>query len=351
MRRTAAAVAIAVATLLLASVATVEAQTGTATPPPPTSAPAGSVSGTVINGTQGTTSVEGVEVQLLALTGAGQVTSEDATVVDGRFTFTPPASATVTYVLRATYQGISYLIEPPILLSPEAPTDQREITVYETTSEAAGLRIDSTVLSLQGLDRARAQLTLQREDQVLNDTDRVYVGGDDRVSLRLPAPEGVIELLDGESLDGESTLDGGIATTTQPLKPGVNLIVTRYLVGYDRAADEYRLRVTAPLPTEHMEIWVPERFVGDIRLGADATGPADQTLQGERWNVIARSGAAGAGEGVTATVEGLSSANAANPLTERPGAAVAAVLALAALLVGVFLLGRLRLGWGGEGAG
>ncbi len=349
MKRTAGAVAFVVATLLLASAASVAAQT--ATPAPSISAPPGSVSGTVVNGTQGTTSVEGVEVQLLALTGSGQVTSEEATVVDGRFTFTPPASATVTYVLRATYQGVSYLVEPPILLSPEVPTDEREITVYETTSEAASLRIDSTVLSLQGLDRAQAQLTLQREDQVLNDTDRVYVGGDDRVSLRLPAPEGVIEMLDSESLEGESTLDGGTATTTQPLKPGVNLIVTRYLVGYDRAADEYRLRVTAPLPTEHMEIWVPERFVGDIDLGADATRSDDQTLQGERWNVIARTGPAGPGEGVTAAVVGLSSANEANPLTQRPGAAVAAILALGALLAGVFLLSRLRLSRGGEAAG
>lgn len=349
MRHVAASVVLVVATLLFASVPNVDAQTATPTPPP-TSAPPGSVSGTVVNGTRGMTSVEGVEVQLLALA-EGQVTSEDATVVDGRFTFTPPASATVTYVLRATYQGVSYLIESPILLSPEVPTDEREIMVYETTNEATDLRINSTVLSMQGLDRAQVQLTLQREDQVLNLSDRVYVGGDDRVSLRLPAPEGVIEMLDSESIEGESKLDGGIATTTQPLKPGMNLVVTRYLVGYDRAADEYRLRVTAPLPTERMEIWVPERFIDNIELGADATRSDDQTLQGERWNVIARTGAAGEGDGVTATVDGLSTPNAANPLTEFPGAAVAAVLALGALLAGIFLLSRLHLNWGGEAAG
>ncbi len=349
MRRVVAAVLFAAATLY-GSLASADAQTVTPTPPA-TSAPQGSVSGSVVNGTRGVTSVEGVEVQLLALAGGGQVTSEAETVVDGRFTFTPPASATVTYVLRATYQGVSYLIEPPILLSPEVPNDEREITVYETTNEATGLSIDSTVLSLQGLDRTQAQLTLQREDQVLNPTDRVYVGGDDRVSLRLPAPEGVIELLDSESIEGESKLDGGIATTTQPLKPGMNLIVTRYLVGYDRAADEYRLRVTAPLPTEHMEIWVPERFIGEIELGADAARADDETLQGERWNVIARTGAAGEGEGVTATVDGLSTPNAANPLTELPGAAIAALVALVALLAGVFFLSRLRFSWGGEAAG
>jgi hypothetical protein len=344
MTRQASLASLVAVVLVLATTVSAHGQS-----PTPQASPPGSVSGTVRNGTAGMTSVEGVEVQLLALTRDGRVSSQDAPVVDGRFEFRPPASATVTYILRVTYQGVAYL-EPPILLSPEVPDDRREITVYEATTEASGLRIESTVVSVQGLDRAQGQLTLQREDQVINATDRVYVGGDDRVSLRLPAPEGVIDMLDAETLEGESMLDGGVAATTQPLKPGVNLIVTRYLVGYDRAADEYRIRVTAPLPTAHMEIWVPERFVRDIELGADATVADDRVLEGEQWRVVARDGAAAEGEGLTATAEGLSRSNAANPLTQWPGVAAAVVLSLAAVLVGVALLSRVRLHWSREAA-
>lgn len=342
-RRFTIVASLTIAVLALASVTSVDAQT-----PTPSAAPPGSVSGTVTNGTEGMTSVDGVEVQLLTLTRDGEVSSQDAPVVDGRFEFTPPASATVTYILRATYQGVSYLMETPILLSPEVPSDQRDITVYETTSEAPGLSIDSTVLSMQGLDRGQAQLTLQREDQVLNPSDRVYVGGDDRVSLRIPAPAGVVEMLETEMLEGENQLDGGVATTTQPLKPGVNLVVTRYLVGYDRAADEYRMRVTAPLPTERMEIWVPDRFVGDVELGPDAIRSPDRELQGEVWQVVARSGAATEGDGLAATIDGLSRSNSANPLTQFPGAALAVAIAVGILLAGVLLLSRVRLGWGNE---
>ena len=266
------------------------------TPQPP--ATQGSVSGIVRNGTQGVSTLDGARVQLLAIGSDGQVTSQEVEVEDGRFGFTPPADPLVTYVLRATYQGVSYLVDPPVLLSPEFLTEQRDITVYETTAEPPALRIDSTVVSVQGLDRAQAQLTLQREDQVINPADRVYVGGADGISLRIPTPEGVIEMVDTSMVEGEAKLDGGTVTTTQPLKPGSNLVVTRYLVGYDQAKDAYRLRVTAPLPTQRMEIWVPDRFTDDLVPGPDAAKTGDRDMQDERWHVVERKGEATEGEGL-----------------------------------------------------
>jgi hypothetical protein len=330
--------------LAFASVAQAQTPTPSATPAPP-----GSVTGTITNGTQGMTSVDGARVQLLALTSDGNVTSQDGTVEDGKFTFTPPTDSTVTYVLRVTYQDVPYLIDPPILLSPDLPDDHRDITVYETTTEAPDLRIDSTVVSLQGLDRAQGQLTLQREDQVVNPGDRVYVGGDDRVSLRMPTLEDVIQLVDTQNVDGgEAKLDGGTVSTTQPLKPGTNLVVTRYLVGYDQSADSYRVRVTAPLPDAHMEIWVPDRFVDTLQPENGAVRAADQDLQGEHWYIVQGTAAAAEGDSLVATIEGLSGGSATNPLTQRPAAAIGAVGALAALVAGVFLLGRVHLRWGGE---
>jgi hypothetical protein len=353
MRRLLAAaigVAVIASALLLGIPAVGRAQTASPTPPATgTPAPPGSVTGTITNGTQGATGIDGVTVQLLALTNAGDVTSQDGTVEDGKFSFSPPADSAVTYVLRVTYEGVSYLVDPPILLSPGLPTDHRDVTVYQTTSDVpADLRIDSTVMSVQGLDRAQAQLTLQREDQVVNSTDRVYVGGEDKVSLRMPAPDGVIQLLDATTVDGEAKLDGGTVTTDQPLKPGTNLVVTRYLVGYDLSADDYRMRVTAPLPAASMEIWVPDRFVDDLTPEPGAIRAPDQDLQGERWHIVRRSAAAAEGESLVATIEGLSGGSAVNPLTQRTGAVIGAALAILGLLGAVVLFSRMHFRWGGE---
>jgi hypothetical protein len=283
-------------------------------------------------------------VQLLALTADGRVTSTEANVEGGRFTFAPAADPNVTYVLRVTYQGVSYLADPPILLSAELTSEERTVTVYETTSTAPPLRIESSVISVQGLDRELGELSLQREDQVTNPTDRVYVGGTDGVTLRIPAPDGVTGLGATEDIDAEVRLDGLVATTTQALRPGVNLVVTRYVVGYDQAGDEYRLRLTTPLPAGEMEIWVPERFIDDVAPGPEGVRGADQTLQGERWHVIRRSEPAQGGDSLVASIRGLTNANAANPLLGFPGAAIGVGVAALAVLGGVVLVGRARAG-------
>jgi len=336
-----------VASIVLSSAAGAQSPPVSPTPsaspaPPATPAPSGSITGTVTNGTHGATGVDGASVQLLALSRNGEVSAQDGSVTDGQFRFTPPADPTVTYVVRVTYQDVSYLVDPPILLSAEIPEDHRDVTVYETTSEPPDLRIDSTVVSMQGLDRAQGRLTLQREDQVVNASDRVYVGADDGVALRIPAPEGVIQLLDTQQIEGEVKLDGGTVTTTQSLKPGTNLVVTRYLVGYDQEVDTYRLRVTTPLPNEHMEVWVPERFVDELQPTAGAVRAPDRDLQGEHWYVVQSAGAAAEGDSLIATIEGLSGGSATNPLTERPAAALGAAAALVALTAAVVMLGRVQ---------
>ncbi|MGE0229630.1 MAG: hypothetical protein AB7U23_14095 [Dehalococcoidia bacterium] len=303
---------------------------------------AGRITGTVMNGTAGVASVAGVRVQLLALGEDGQVSSSEESAADGQFAFTPPADPTVTYVLRATYQGVSYLVDPPVLLSPELPNEERAITVYEATNEAPALRIATTVVSVQGLDRDLGELSLQREDQVVNPSDRVYVGGDDGVTLRIPAPDGVTGLGATDDLDASVELEGLVTTTTQALRPGANLVVTRYVVGYDQASDVYRLRVTSPLPASEMELWVPERFVDAVEAGPEGIRGADQTLRDERWIVVQRVDPADEGESLTASIIGLTRANSANPLLGFPGALFGASIALGAVVAGALLLWRAR---------
>ena len=305
--------------------------------------PAGRVSGLVRSGTAGGPAVDALAVQLIVLDEAAVVESLETTTTGGRFAFAVAPDIARSYVVRAVYEGVQYL-GAPVLLSAELPTAEVAITVYETTRERPALSIDRTAVTVLSLDRTNAQLTLLREDQVRNPGDRVYLGGTEGggeggATLRIPLPDRAVEA-DGLGGEGAFRVEGGTLVTTAQLRPGVTSVVSRYVVGYDRARDAYTLRVTAPVATGQMEIAVPTRFVDDLEplAGSAVTGQRD--LEGERVEVVAREGAAGPGDSVSVVLEGLAGGNAANPLTGTGGAVVAVVLALAIISGGAALLWR-----------
>ena len=301
----------------------------------------GVVSGTIRNGSAGAT-LPTLSVQLIVISRTSAVTSLVATAEGGRFRFEVPADATVTYLLRTEYQGVPYFDPVPILLSPEANIVARELMVYEVTRERPAQRITSTIVSVRGIDPEAARLHLQRRDVVVTAGDRVYLGGADGVTLRVPAPEGILGVAEDQGIDGLAAVDGQTVTSTQPLRPGESVVVTSLVVGYDPAVDVYRVRVVAPLPTERLEVWVPERFGGTVEPGAGAARAASREADDERWTVVERRGAAPEGESLVVTMRGLSGRNAPNPLVERRGAAVAVLLALAVIAGGVTAVARLR---------
>ncbi len=308
----------------------------------------GTISGTVRSGTAGAAAVDGVRVQLITVAADGTVATQDTTSRDGRFEFATPADTSFTHLLWAVHRDVQYFAPEPVRLSAELPAAERQITVYETTGEPPPLRVEATVLTVLALDRGNARLTLAREDIVSNPGDRTYTGDAAGVTLRLPAPEAVIEadgrLIGAEGLPdaGSFTLEGGRLAMSAPLKPGQTLVVTRYVVGYDRGRDGYRLRATAPLPTERIELHVPARFVGGLRPVGDATRSEDTELEGERVLVVKLEGEARPGQSAVADLTGLAGRNAPNPLTERRGAALGVVLALLAVAGGFALLRGLR---------
>ncbi len=311
--------------------------------------PDGEIRGRIVQASADAPAPEGIPVELIILGGAsGLETVRTVSGEGGAFLFEAPADPQRTYVVRVEHQGVQYL-SPPLLLSRELPSIDTEITIYEATRERPGLRIESTLVTLLALDRAAAQLTIERTDEVLNPGDRIYLGDEEGVTLRLPLPDNVAGA-SGAGTDSGFVLEGGVLAATITLRPGVTSVVTRYVVGYDRAEDAYTLRVTAPLPTARMEIEVPARFVQDL----DPLGESDRAdareVAGERVEVIARA-AARPGESVSVRLEGLAGRNAANPLTGRGGALIGVLLALVVSGGGALLLraGLRRAGVGADG--
>jgi len=298
-------------------------------------APAGRIAGTLVSGTAGAELGE-VTVRLVILEDSDVVGDEQASVQDGRFEFTVPAIAHRTYVVAARYQDVPY-IAPPVELSPEEPEATVELMLYQTTNEAPDVRILETIVTVVALDRARGELLLLREDLVSIGGDRVFVGGESGVTLQIPAPNDTIEASGGE-------LEDGALKTTMPLYPGDrNTVVSQYVVGYELEGDEYRLRVTAPVPTGRMELRVPEGYVQRLEPLEEALRAQDYTppeAEGVVMKTVVLEALVEPGRGMLVDLVGLAPVGIANPLTEQPGAGLAAGLALG-LISGVAAV-RLR---------
>lgn len=332
------------ASLLAAVVAcTLALATGNAraqTPPTPPAA-MGVVSGVVRNGTAGA-STPVVTMQLIAVLPSGQIGAQSMETRDGAFRFAAPADPTVTYLLRTEYAGVPYLDEVPILLAREAPTVERTLTVWETTSTRPALRIARTTMYVEGVDGGLGRLQLRREDVVENPTDRVYVGAADHRTLRLPTPDGAVAVDAQQAFDATAELEQGVVVTTQPLRPGQTTVRTRLLTEYDTRRGEYALRVTSPLPTAAVEVHAPVSLISGVRplAGAEVGKPVD--ADGEHWQVTRRTAPAAEGESMVVVLRGLSGLQAANPLTSMRGAGVGTLVALAVVAVGSVALVRAR---------
>jgi hypothetical protein len=305
--------------------------------------PNGTISGEVRMGTAGASLSDAVAVELIALDADGGLTTQETVTSGGRFEFRVVADAAVTYLVRVDLDGVRYFAEQPALVSAELPSAELSIVVYAATGEQPQLLVESTTLTVIVLDRARRQLTLERQDVVVNLSDRTYTGNGGGITLRLPAPEGVIET-SGVGVDGAFTLEGGRLATSMPLRPGRTTVVTHYLVGYDPVEDRYRLRATAPLETGAIALRVPAAFAGKFELLGETRRVADIEIEGERVLVAERSGGLRPGESAVMELRGLSGRNEPNPLTERSGALAGAGIALIVLVAGFAavhqLLGR-----------
>ena len=296
--------------------------------------PEGRISGVVLVGNSGP-ATEPVTVQLIVLGEGGVQGAQETTTEAGRFAFAVEPDIELSYVVRAVYDGVQYLA-PPVLLSRELPTAEVEIAVYAKTTEPPPLTIERTTVTVLSLDRGNAQVVFLREDEVRNPGDRIFVGDEEGVTLRVPLPDNTVVAEGGG--EGDSRVEGGTLVVGTALRPGVTTVVSRYVVGYDRARDAYALRVTAPLPTAHMEVAVPTRFADEIRPLAGSIHGGERDDDGEPITLVEREGAAGPGESVSVLLEGLAGRNAPNPLTGRGGAAIAVALALAIIAGGAAAL-------------
>lgn len=292
------------------------------------------ISGTITLGTPSDTLPAGIELQLIILEQSQTPTSaRQQADANGAFTFEVDPAPRFNYVPFLIYEGVRYFSTPSSIRFDDTTSSASvAFEVYSTTTEAPNLSIETTTVIAVALERSASTLTLIREDLIVRDELTVYVGNDDAVTLRIPVPDGTIDAGGLEDDDPDFSFEGGTVNVSLPLRPGPNSIVTRYTVGYDAAQDMYRLRITSPLATNHIEARAPENFVNKLQPRSDdARRAADTDFEGDPILVVERIGPATPGQGLVVDLVGLSGASSAHILTTTTGAIVGSIFALAVI--------------------
>lgn len=262
------------------------------TPPEATAVPAalnpfsggeGVISGQVINGTTGAAPPEGLEVRLRAfdMVNAAFVDAITTTTTsDGSFRFKgiDPA-APVQMEPLVVYQGIPYYgdMESAIVLSPEQPEVNVNITVHETTQDDSAIRIERLHVVF---DFVLGQAQVVEIYILSNDGDRPYAGTAEGGTLRLTVPEAALTFQPGGDPDRYIALADGIADTI-PIPPGES--TAESVLIYELAYGD-GLELSRPLPYDTMQaiVLVPDVGIEVSGDGLEPGGPyqmQDRTMQ------------------------------------------------------------------------
>jgi hypothetical protein len=222
-------------------------------PAPAASAAETRITGTVVNGTSGGPSAEGLVVIASQLDSDGEEVSRQRAEsgAGGAFSITGFDLEKGRRLLVGTdYLGVTY---SKIIEEAPAPEVQVELTVYETTEDAGVVSLASDVMTIvAGRDDTFEVIQLQR---FVNSSDRTFVGKQSsrgREVLSLPIPVGAFDLvpLEGFTPEGSQSMRGGI-TTASPLIPGNSSISWVYKI---RAPRNWQMSRLVFYPTRRADL-------------------------------------------------------------------------------------------------
>ncbi|MGL4648947.1 MAG: hypothetical protein ACRC1H_06050, partial [Caldilineaceae bacterium] len=292
---------------------------------------AGVIRGSVVAGTAGGPTPQGLEAAVDAFLEFDRVASFTTTVAaDGTFAFSGLSTdPSLNYIASVLSEGISYSSDF-ITLSPDVTAAETEITVYGTSDDATALKVDRLHWIVESQPGA---LLVGQIFAVGNSSDRTFVGTESAgapepvtFAMQLPANAQNIEFENGVLGDRFHQV-GPVIYDTLPVLPGdgTRQIIVRYVVPY--AGDTVTLDQALLYPAADMSLLVAD--FPDLKV--DVTGLEFQSLQqmGERsyqfWESLAV-------EPQTISVElgGLPNADEPNPFGEAAAPAAGGAAGVAA---------------------
>lgn len=256
-------------------------------------APKGTLTGQVVNGTAGGDVPGGLEVTLWVLQNGERVDSQAVvTNEQGHFSLDNlETSAGWSYLLRTTYQEVTYSQGP---LQFEAGQDLlvTMLPVYETTTNNARIVVERAHLIFSEQEQALAVAELY---VFANAGDRTYIGQEEldgkRWTSRFALPETIHNLSFSDGSLGArfmATEDGFV--DREPIWPGRTSVMFRYIL--DANGGTYNLARALAYPIMRMNVLIPD--TGLTVESQDLQLQDKLAAQGEEyWNYVASNLAAG----------------------------------------------------------
>jgi hypothetical protein len=268
---------------------------------------AGSVSGTVRNGTTNRVAV-GVDIVLIQLQGGMQPVANTKTDSEGRYHFDNPALGQAPMLLRAIYRGVNY--HEPV---PPGKTTA-DIQVFEPTDKPGSFSVTAHVIILQP---SSSDLSVGELYNIANNTQPPMAYFRQDGSFLFSLPEGA-QLAD-VSASGASgmpvtqgTIDKGKnqEAIAFPFRPGDSGVRISYKLPY--AGNQAKLRFVSPYAVDRVAVFAPP----GVQVSGDGLSPAGQD-QGFSVYIHA---AAMPNAPVNLSISGTAPLSASNPGGAAPGA-------------------------------
>lgn len=252
---------------------------------------AGTVTGTVRNGTTGKVAA-GVDMILIQLQGGMQLVATTKTDAQGHYSFDNPTLGTAPMLIRAVYQGVNY--HQPV--TPGQAT--ADVEVFEPTDKASAFSVTAHAIVVQP---SASGLTIGEEFNISNKTQPpvAYYRADGSFLFSLP---------DGAQLDNvsaagsagmpviQSTIDKGKnkSAIAFPFRPGDNEVRISYKLPYP--GNQTQLHIVSPYAVDRLAVFAPPT----MQVSGDGFTAAGQT---QGFNVFMRSDVA-ANTPLTVSVSG-----------------------------------------------
>lgn len=250
---------------------------------------AGSISGTVENGTHGNASVSGQSVTLQASVNNGKAQNVASTTTDahGHFSFAGlDTSGDTVYALDAQFQGGDF--NSGALSFDSGATQQANLTVYDTTSSDAALSVSVATILFSEPNKKAGLIHVGVFVGFKNSGKTAFVGSTAPANgmpmglLRFSLPAGATNLTVDQGFANSQVIQvatGFGATTTVP--PGSTQFAFAYDVPY--TGTDYVFQYKPEYATSQVVVLVPTDMLTDAR---DFTAKPPVDALGQKYQLL-----------------------------------------------------------------
>ncbi len=249
--------------------------------------PAATVSGQIVNGTEGSSPPADILVSLHTFSAGlqGVQTLETVTDASGVFRFQGvPVSDRGGYALAADYQGKTY----SLLIGPDDLSQEVSLTIYESTRDVSVIEVDSHAMVIASIDQSERVVEAVEVVALANVSDRTLVPdlanvGPGRFSfLRFSLPEDATDFdIQSDLLGGEIIPVGTGFAVTSPVAPGAHNLTFSYRFPYQGSTFSYRQNLLQGAKT--FRLLVPASL-GPVQAEGLSAAPA-VTVEGMDYSV------------------------------------------------------------------